>query len=59
MTLSAEGHSPNDTGKCKVRNTHLALPSSVETRCVIQRGLEYGMGRWIGKQYSAACCGLG
>jgi len=58
VTVSSEGHSPNGTGQCKVRNTELALPS-VELANVIQRGLEYVMGGWTGKQYDAACRRLG
>jgi len=57
VTLSAEGHSPNDTGQSKVRNTDLAIPSNVELRSVIESGLEYVMAGGIGN--SAGCCGLG
>ena len=54
MTVSAEGHSPNDTGQCKVRNTDLALISSVELVCL----LEYVMCGRTGKRCGAACRGL-
>ena len=43
VTMSAEGHSPNDTGQCKVRNTDPASPSSVERMRVIESGLEHTM----------------
>ena len=59
VTVSAEGHSSNGIGQCKVRNAVLVLPSSVELRSVIKSGLEYVMGGCIGKQYGEECCGLG
>ena len=52
--MSAEGHSPNDSGQCKVRNTDLAIPN-VELASAIESMLEYAMGGLIGKQYGAAC----